>query len=90
MLWIVLWLLCGIAAAVVYANKGRSAIAALLVGLLLGPVGVLLALLTPTDTAALERRQVARGELRRCPACAELVRPDAARCRHCGADLVRR
>jgi hypothetical protein len=85
--WVLLWLLCGIAAAAIYYNKGRSWVTALLVGLIFGPIGVILAALTPRDPAALEERQIKGGEWKRCPRCKELVRAHAAVCKHCGQAL---
>lgn len=47
MLYLVIWLLCGLVAAAIYRNKRRSWGIAFLGGLLLGPLGVILALITP-------------------------------------------
>jgi hypothetical protein len=47
MLYLFIWIMCGLAAMAIYRNKGRSGGLALLAGLLFGPFGVLLALLTP-------------------------------------------
>ncbi len=49
MLYVLGWLLCGLVAAYIYReHKHRSWLMGLLAGLLLGPIGVLLALLTTT------------------------------------------
>lgn len=85
MLYVILWLLCGLAAAAIYRSKGRSAVVALVAGLLLGPVAVVLAALTPASRAGQERQLLAEG-YRRCPHCAEPIRQDARVCRHCGRD----
>ena len=82
-----IWLLCGITAAVIYQRKGRSGLAAFVVGVLLGPIGVLLALLTSTDQKAVEKKQLASGEMKKCPHCAELIKNDAKVCRFCGRDV---
>lgn len=47
MLYLFIWILCGLAAMMIYKNKGRSGAVALIGGLVLGPLGVVLALLTP-------------------------------------------
>jgi len=81
-----LLLVCGVFAlivAMVAGSKGRSGIAWFLYGLVLWPVALVHALLIkPNDTAL-----VARGDARRCPACAELVKLEARKCRFCGTAL---
>lgn len=86
--WLLLWLLCGIVAAVIYQGKGRSAGAAFLVGIVFGPIGVILAALTPADKAAQDRQAVASGTQKKCPKCAELVKAEATVCRFCGHEFA--
>ena len=78
-----IWLLCGVLAAVIYAQRGRWSLVGLLAGLALGPLGVALAFFSSTDKAGVERRQLASGEMKQCPYCAELIRPEATVCRYC-------
>ena len=82
--FLVIWLICGLIASYLYRNRGRSQLAGFLGGFLLGPLGIVLALVTPPDRVALEKKQkmleserLARGELKKCPHCAELIKPDA-------------
>jgi len=56
-------------------------------GFLLGPIGLLIALVMSTDHREMEKRSLQAGELRKCPTCAELVRIEASKCRFCGSDL---
>lgn len=82
-LYVTLWALCVALAAVLYHRRGRPALYGALAGLLLGPVGILLAVVSSPDAAALEARQIAGGAMRRCPSCGELARQGAAVCPHC-------
>jgi hypothetical protein len=90
MVYALIWiLLCPAVAASIHARKGRSALTGLLVGLFLGPIGVLLALLSGTDATGVEQRQIASGQARKCVKCAELIKHDALVCRYCGMEYVR-
>jgi hypothetical protein len=83
MIYVVIWVLCGLVAAAIYQNKGRSWGAAFLVGLIFGPIGVILAALTPANPAGQAQRALSGGAAKKCPQCAELVQPDAKICRYC-------
>jgi len=81
------WLLCALVAGYTYSQKGRSYAAAFLLGILLGPIALVLAAITPKDEKPLERRALRSGKMRKCPACAELVQRDAKICRYCGHEF---
>lgn len=86
MLYIILWLLCGLVAGAIYHNKGRPYVTAFLVGLIFGPIGIVLAAITPADAAGQERRALAAGQ-QKCPHCASLVPAEATVCRYCQRPL---
>ena len=56
MAWVIFWVLCGIASSIIAGNKGRSGFAWLLFGCLLGPFGILLALLVEADACYAQER----------------------------------
>ena len=57
-----------------------------LLSMLITPVGgFIAALLYPKDQAGIDAFQVKRGYAQKCVACAELIRPEANVCNHCGA-----
>lgn len=84
---IVVLIACGIAAGIVASNKGRSVGGWAFIGVILGPVGVLMALVVARNEVELEARAIASGESRQCPHCAELIKAQATTCKHCGKDI---
>jgi hypothetical protein len=74
---LVVWGVCGVIAAAVASDKGRSGCGGLLLGLLLGPIGLAIVLLMGKQA-----RDATAGK-RPCPACREPVEPAATICPHC-------
>jgi hypothetical protein len=69
-------ILCGFLAGLIANNRGANPIVWFLLGFFLGPFGMLASLFSDRH--------------RRCPECAEMVRVDAIKCKHCGASLSNR
>ncbi|WP_082750952.1 zinc ribbon domain-containing protein [Blastomonas sp. CCH1-A6] len=84
---IIVWLLCGIASANIASNKGRSSGKGFILGFVLGPLGVLIAFTLASNAKGIEQKAVSEGTGRKCPYCAELVKLEAIKCRHCGSDI---
>jgi hypothetical protein len=83
---IVFWLLCGGVAAAIASSKGGSAGLGFVIGALLGPFGIIIAFFLGSEQQRAER-DLAGGTFRKCPRCAELVKPEALVCRYCGHEF---
>lgn len=72
--YVICWLLFGIISGIIGSRKGIGC-SSVVWGGLLGPFGILLAL-------------VRAGTQVTCPYCCELVKKEARVCKHCGKDLI--
>lgn len=89
MAYFIVWLLLSALVAAYAHSKGHSAGWFLILSLLLSPlIGLLVAVLSSTNQAGIDARQLRDGSMQKCPACAELVKRDATKCRYCGSALT--
>lgn len=88
MLYIILWVALSILVALYAYARGHSYINVLgflLLALIFSPLIALIAaaLIPPSETNLIDK-----GLAKKCPHCAELVKPEADVCSHCGRDLM--
>ena len=88
MRWLLLWIACAVITGIIATSKGRDSRHWGLWGLLLGPLGILVAAVLAPDQQELARRAAAWGDVRKCPGCGDLVGHEAASCEVCGASLT--
>jgi ribosomal protein L32 len=79
-------ILLGLIPAMVAQSKGRSFVPWWIYGSLLFLIALPHALLLKPEIKQVEHQQAAQG-LKKCPFCAEMIKPDATVCRYCGRDL---
>lgn len=70
---VIFWIVCGVIAGMIGSNKG-SGCAGFALGLLLGPLGIIIAL-------------IMKGNQKKCPFCKGDIPEDATTCKHCGKDI---
>jgi len=85
------WLAFAILGAIIAGAKGRNAIGFFFLGLFLSPLlSIIAALVVKPNKKYLEAEALWKGESRKCPFCAELIRPEATVCRYCSRELPER
>jgi len=71
-----------------WQNKGLSFWGGVGLSLILSPlIGFIIGLLMRPDRKQQEAQQLAAGDVRKCPFCAEVIRAEAVVCRYCGREL---
>lgn len=83
--WIILAILCGSFASKRGRDGGRWFFIALIFSPLIGFIGLLISDDKQPEIAL--NNAVNNKELKKCLYCAELIKTEATKCKHCGADL---
>ena len=86
----IIWFLCVLATPVIAEKKGKGFLTSMLAAILLGPLALIWYLICPQDEEGIERNMLKSEEAKKCPYCAELIKPAAKVCRFCGKSLSRR
>lgn len=88
-IFIVIVGLIGAVCANIHGSRGHSAVGGFMRGLDLVLIGLIAVLCIPKSQEQLERRQLAGGKVKKCPAYLALVPREAAKCSHCASSLAR-
>ena len=84
--FVIFWILCGVVGAMIASSKGGNGLIGFLLGLFLGPIGVIISFFVGSPAGQVAK-SVASGLMKKCPRCAEAVLPDAQVCKHCGHEF---
>jgi hypothetical protein len=79
--------LLGLIPAAIASSKGRNFIIWWIYGAALFIVALPHSLIMHADRQVLEQRELASGDTRKCPYCAELIKREAKVCRYCQREL---
>lgn len=80
------WIVLSVAIGYFATNKGRDPGRWFVISLITSPLLAGIFLLISSDIS--EQEALKDGELKKCTFCAESIKKQAIKCKHCGADLV--
>lgn len=84
------WLFSIILTPIIASSKGKNSLGFFLFAVIFGPLALVWVLVAPADEEGVEKNKLMSNEAKKCPYCAELIKPEAKLCRFCGKTLRKR
>lgn len=84
---IVFWLIMAGIVALIASSKGKDAAGWFFYGLLIWPIALVHILVSSPNDKIVEASALARGQMKKCPQCAELIKKEARKCRYCSSEV---
>ena len=81
------WLFSIILTPIIASSKGKSSVGFFLFAVIFGPLALVWVLVAPADEEGVEKNKLMSNDAKKCPYCAELIKPEAKLCRFCGKTL---
>ncbi len=78
--YLLIWVAIALLTSKVAADKGNDGVGGFILGLFLGPLGLVIAFVVDGNEDKVEQQ----GYLKKCIFCAEMIRAEAIKCKHCG------
>ncbi len=86
--WIVFWVLCGIVSAVVASSRGASGFLGFVLGVLLGPLGIVIAFVLKPSATLPTTPTSSDGTFIKCAHCQGFTPSESRCCMNCGTALA--
>ena len=86
--FLLFWLIMAGVVALIANSKGRSTGLWFLYGFAIWPIALVHILVSAENQEVTDTKALQRGDTKKCPMCAELIRAEARKCRFCGEVLT--